>query len=247
MLNDARKEQILTILRKKGSATVAELAKTLYVSEATIRRDLIDLQDLGLLRRSHGGAVLLEAADEVSILVRMTENAESKVQIARKAIEHLPTDFKTVFLDNSSTVLAVAQQMSLSEKTVITNSLQAVAVLSRIRGINLILPGGTVSPHGHSITGSWTNTLMSEFQFDLMLTSCSALDSRGTYESSLDQREIKRTVFRHSVFRVLVADQSKFDQTGTYLMEPLSAFDMLIFDELSKSRRAALEGLPVVV
>ncbi len=247
MLNDTRKEEILSVLRKQGSATVSELAKKLYVSEATIRRDLIDLQDLGLLRRSHGGAVLLEAADEVSILVRMTENAESKVQIARKAIEHIPTDFKTVFLDNSSTVLAVAQQMTLSEKTVITNSLQAVAVLSRIRGINLIIPGGTVSPHGHAITGSWTTKLMSEFHFDLMLTSCSALDSTGTYETSLDQREIKRTVFQRSVFRVLVADQSKFEQSGTYLLEPFTAFDMLIFDELSRSRRAALKGLPVIV
>lgn len=247
MLNDTRKEEILTILRKQGSATVNELAQTLYVSEATVRRDLIELQDLGLLRRSHGGAVLLEAADEVSILVRMTENAESKAQIARKAIEHMPTDFKTVFLDNSSTVLAVAQQMTLTEKTVVTNSLQAATLLSRIRGINLIIPGGTVSPRGHSITGSWTNKLMGEFRFDLMLTSCSALDNTGTYETSLDQREIKRTVFQRSVFRVLLADQTKFDQSGTYLLEPLTAFDMMIFDELSKTRREALEGLPVIV
>ncbi len=247
MLNDARKNEILSLLRKQGSATVGELAKKLYASEATIRRDLNDLQDLGLLRRSHGGAVLLEAADEVSILVRMTENAEPKAQIAKKAIEHIPADFKTVFLDNSSTVLAVAQQMNLAEKTVITNSLQAVAVLSHIRGINLIIPGGTVSPHGYSISGSWTTKLMSEFHFDLMLTSCSAIDNTGTYESSLDQREIKRTVFRYSVFRVLVADQSKFDQSGTYLLEPLTAFDMLIFDKLSESRREALKELPVIV
>lgn len=247
MLNDTRKEEILTILRKNGSATVDDLAKKLYVSRATVRRDLTELQDLGLLRRSHGGAVILEAADEVSILVRMTENASLKTQIARKAMEHLPTDFKTVFLDNSSTVLAVAQQMSLAEKTVVTNSLQAVSLLSRIRGINLIVPGGTVSPHGHAITGSWTNMLMADFRFDLMLSSCSALDTHGAFESSLDQREIKRTVFNRSAFRVLLADQSKFDQQGTYLLEPLSAFDMLIFDELSKSRLAALDGLPVIV
>ncbi len=247
MLNDERKNEILTILRKTGSATVSELAKKLFVSEATVRRDLIELQDMGLLRRSHGGAVLLEAADEISILVRMTENAEGKQQIAKKALEHIPTDFKTVFLDNSSTVLAVAQQMNLAEKTVVTNSLQAVSVLSRTRSINLIVPGGTVSPRGHSITGSWANTLISELRFDLMLTSCTALDTEGAYESSLDQREIKRTVFRRSAFRVLLADQSKFEQPGSYLLEPLAAFDMLIFDELSKVRKEALAGLPLIV
>lgn len=247
MLNDTRKEEILTILRKQGSATVRELAQKMYVSEATVRRDLIELQSLGLLRRSHGGAILLEAADEVSILVRVTEKTESKTQIARKTIERLPTDFKTVFLDNSSTVLAVARQMNLEEKTVVTNSLHVASLLSRVRGINLILPGGTVSMRGHSVTGSWTTRLVSEFRFDLMLMSCTALDEERTYESSMEQREVKRVAFERSAFRILLADQSKFDQAGAYQLEPLSSYDMLVFDSLSEKRRAALKGLPIVL
>ncbi len=247
MLNNERKDAILKILQKNGVATVSYLASTLFVSEATVRRDLSEMQNMGLLRRSHGGAVLLESAEEVSIFVRMEENANEKSQVAMKALKNLPSDFKTVFLDSSSTVLTVARQMDLTDKTVITNSLQAVVQLSRIRGINLIVPGGTVSPRGHSITGSWTNRLISEFRFDLMLSSCAAIDTHGVYENSLDQREVKRTVFNRSAVRILLADHTKFEMPGTYLVEPLSAFDKIIFDELSESRRLALKGLPIIV
>lgn len=247
MLNNERKDMILKLLQKNGVATVNELAGALYVSDATIRRDLTEMQNMGLLRRSHGGAVLLESAEEVSIFVRMEENASEKTQVAMKAVKHLPNDFKTVFLDSSSTVLAAARQMDLAEKTVITNSLQAVVQLSRIRGINLIVPGGTVSPRGHSITGSWTNRLIEEFRFDLMLTSCAAIDPQGAYENSIDQREVKRAVFNRSASRILLADHTKFEMPGTYLLEPLSAFDLIVFDELSEARKAALRGLPIVV
>lgn len=247
MPNLERREAILAILRKSGAATVDELAEKLYVSEATVRRDLAEMQSMGQLRRSHGGAVLLETADEVSILVRMSENAGAKTQVATKAVKQLPSDFKTVFLDSSSTVLAAARLMNLSDKTVVTNSLQAIVELSRIRDINLIVPGGTVSPRGHSICGSWTARLVSEFRFDLMLSSCAAIDTNGAYETSIEQREIKRTVFNCSAVRMLLVDHTKFEMTGPYLFEPLAKFDMIVFDELSEERRAALRGLPVIV
>ena len=247
MLTNERQNLIMNMLRKSGAATVSELARALYVSDATIRRDLSEMQSLGLLRRSHGGAVLLEAADEVSMLVRMTENAQEKAQAARKAARHIPSDFKTVFLDSSSTVLALAQQMNLSDKTVITNSLQTASSLARIRGINLIVLGGVVSARGNSVSGSWTKALISDFRFDLMLSSCAALDTVCSYETSLDQREIKRAAFERSAHHVLLADHTKFDSAGAYRFEDLTAFEMIVFDKLPEERRAALSHLHIVV
>ena len=78
MLTNERQEQILNILKIKHSATVKNLANSLFVSDATIRRDLCEMQKLGLIERSHGGAVILEEADEVSIFVRINENAANK-------------------------------------------------------------------------------------------------------------------------------------------------------------------------
>lgn len=246
MLTDTRQEKILSYLKEHVTSTVKELAAALYVSDATIRRDLTEMQNLGLLKRSHGGAVLLETADEISIFVRMAENAKEKEAAATKALAHLPTDFKTVFLDSSSTVLALAQRMDLSNKTVVTNGLQTVLHLAKIRGINLIMPGGSLSTTGISITGSWTNNLLSEFRYDLMLASCAAITDRSIYETSLDQREIKRTVFDRSDCHILIADHTKFSKTGAYRFQDLSAFDKIVFDELTEAQRAAFADLPVI-
>ena len=163
MLSNTRQDQILNYLKKNVSATVKELAAALYVSEATVRRDLVEMQSLGLLQRSHGGAILLEATDESSIIVRMTEHAKEKGIAVSNALPHIPTDFKTVFLDSSSTILALAMRLSLVNKTVVTNNLQTVLQLSKIRDINLVIPGGNISLGGTSVTGSWTSSQLSNF------------------------------------------------------------------------------------
>lgn len=246
MLSNTRQNKILAYLKEHMSATVRDLASALYVSDATIRRDLIEMQNLGLLKRSHGGAVLLEAADEISIFVRMTENAKEKEVAATKALRHLPRDFKTVFLDSSSTILALAQRMNLYDRTVMTNNLQTALQLSKIKGINLLIPGGSVSSTGVSVTGSWTNTLLSEFRFDLFLSSCAALDEKFAYETAIDQREVKRTVFDRSECRILIADHTKLEQKGAYEFKELSAFDKIILDRATEDELARMKGLPVI-
>ena len=246
MLGNERQEAILELLRKEKSAAVKAIAAKLYVSEATVRRDLKEMQDLGLLKRNHGGAVLLEAADEISIFVRMTENAREKERAAANALAEVPANFNTVFLDSSSTVLALAQRLDLAEKTVITNSLQTALRLSKVRGINLVLSGGRVSRTGASVTGSWANNLLRDFRFDLMLTSCAGIREKGAFETSMEQRELKRTVFERSDVRILIADHTKFDAPAPYLFRELADFDKVIFDCLPAERRAALGDLPVI-
>lgn len=232
MLQNERQEEILKYLKQHRSATVLALARTLYVSDATIRRDLQEMQSLGLLKRSHGGAVLLEKADEISIFVRMSENAGEKECAATNALKYLPNDFETVFLDSSSTVLALAQRMDLSDKTVVTNGLQTAAQLARVRGIRLILTGGNVSPTGTSVRGSWTNSQISEFRFDLTLVSCASFNEEGAFETSLDQREIKRAVFRRAKQKMLIADHTKYAASAPYFLCKIDEFDHAVFDEL---------------
>lgn len=240
MLQNERQEEILKFLKQNRSATVRALANELFVSDATVRRDLAEMQNLGLLKRSHGGAVLLESADETSIFVRMGESAQEKERAATVALKYIPDDFETVFLDSSSTVLALARRMNLTDKTVITNGIQTAAQLAKVRA-RLILIGGNVSPTGTSVRGSWTNTLLSEFRFDLMLLSCASFREQGTFETSLDQREIKRTVFEHSKKRILVADHTKYARSAPYALYPIEAFDCAVFDDLPAEERELLQ------
>ena len=155
-----------------------------------------------------------------------------KERTATNALKYLPNDFETVFLDSSSTVLALAQRMDLSQKTVVTNGLQTAAQLARVRGIRLILTGGNVSPTGTSVRGSWTNTQLREFRFDLAVVSCAAFDEEGAFETSLEQREIKRAVFRRAKRKILLADHTKYGSGAPYLLCGIDEFDEAVFDEL---------------
>ena len=99
-----RQEKIMELLRESKSASISKIAKHTDSSEATVRRDLSDLEKNGLLRRTHGGAVIFESSnDETSALVRMTQSKDKKEKIATLALSVIG-EGKTFFFDSSSTV-----------------------------------------------------------------------------------------------------------------------------------------------
>ena len=117
-MTNERHNQILSIIKSNRNVTVKELTSLLFVSEATVRRDLSEMQRLGLIERTHGGAVVSDNAEEISHFVRVIKNAKEKEQIASIALAHLPT-FHSVFIDGSSTAQALAERMNLEHKTVV--------------------------------------------------------------------------------------------------------------------------------
>lgn len=224
-----RQNEILRILKENKTAGVNALAQELYVSEATIRRDLTEMKSMGLIERSHGGAILPENAEEISIFFRMEKNANEKERAATKALPHLPP-FKSVFIDSSSTALALAERIDLNFKTVVTNSLPTALQLSKKPNINLILLGGSVHFNTNSATGSWTARQLEDFAFDLMISSCAAVIGGGAYERSLDQKEIKRVAFKHCQKKILLIDHTKFNAHGTYRLASLDEYDLVVTD-----------------
>ncbi len=224
-----RQNEILRRLKENKSAVVCELAKELFVSEATIRRDLAEMKSMGLIERSHGGALLPENAEEISIFFRMEKNASEKERAATKALPHIPP-FKSAFIDSSSTALALAERIDLSYKTVVTNNLQTAIQLSKKPNVNLILLGGTVRFNTNSATGSWTARQLADFSFDLMISSCAAIIDSEVYEGSLEQKEIKRVAFERCKKRILLIDHTKFDAQCTYRLSALSDYDLVVTD-----------------
>ncbi len=229
MITNERHNIILGILKESRIANVKELAKKLYVSEATVRRDLCEMQKLGLIERSHGGAILPDNAEEISIFVRMNKNSKEKEHAATNALRHIP-DFRSVFIDSSSTALALAERMDLSFKTVVTNNLQTAISLSKKRDINLIILGGSVQYNTVSATGSFTARQVEDFTFDLLISSCAAVIGNDVFERSLEQKEIKAAAFKRSKYRILVFDSTKYDAYGAYRAGMLSEYDLVATD-----------------
>ena len=224
-----RQNEILKWLKENKSAGVNELSKALFVSEATIRRDLAEMKSMGLVERSHGGALLPENAEEISIFFRMEKNANEKERAATKALPYIPS-FKSLFIDSSSTALALAERLDLSFKTVVTNNLQTAIQLSKKPNLNLILLGGNVHFNTNSATGSWTARQLEDFAFDLMISSCAAVIGDASFERSLDQKEIKRAAFMRCKQKILLIDHTKFSAHGTYRLASLSDYDLVVTD-----------------
>ena len=145
MLILERQEKIIEYLKAHKSEKTAALARAMYVSEATVRRDIAEMEKLGLVRRSHGGVVLFENSnDEPSIAIRMNEMEAEKQKIARLALPLLKP-FRTLFLDSSSTVSVLAKHFHEQHKTVISTGIQAVTFLSGKENVDVFLPGGFLS------------------------------------------------------------------------------------------------------
>ena len=244
MHTNPRYDAILEHLKRHKRATIQELCRLVYVSEATVRRDLSDMQDLGLLRRIHGGAMYIENTEEVAIAVRRGVNAADKEATAALVLKHLP-EFERVFVDNSSTCLALVQRMDLRHKTVFTNSFRVAEALQQMDQVTIIMPGGEIRKNA-DLVGSMACSALRNFRFDLMLSSCAAIDPSGTFEHSLSVRELKAAAMEQSVRRILLADRTKFHLTSPYRVASLQDYDEIFTnasDDLLAPFRQA--GVPI--
>lgn len=226
MALDIRQNEILAYLKKKKHASIHELSAELHASDSTIRRDLTEMEKLGLLERNHGGAVFLESADEVSIFVRVEKDAYEKEMTASLAVNKLP-HFRSIFIDNSSTCMALAQRMDFRHRTVVTNGLMLAMELSKREDINLLVIGGRLHYHTNSLTGVYAARYLDEMHFDLAIASCTFVALDGSFESSAEQGEVKRAAFAHSDMKILLADRTKFDKHSLYRTIPLADYDVV--------------------
>lgn len=221
-----RQLEILNYLKEHKYAKIGELSKKLFVSDATIRRELTEMKKLGLLERNHGGAVILEPNNEIALLVRYERDSEDKKQTADIAIKRLP-DFKSVFIDNSSTALILARRLDLRFKTVVTNGVVIAMELSKREDVTVIMPGGTLLYNTNAVSGSTTLRNLADMHFGLTICSCAAINCDGAFETSLEQSELKRTALEHSTNKVLLADKNKFSKEATYRTTELNKYNVI--------------------
>ena len=232
MLTLERQNEILEYLKQKKTATVRDLAAILYVSDATIRRDLGEMETLGLLRRSHGGAVLLEKnRDELSVLVRMEQNADAKRVMSDLVIPQLE-DCSSVWMDSSSTVHFLSTVWRPAHKTVFTTGVQTALELAKLPDTQVVMPGGVLKFHTDSLEGEVTRDQMRSFFADAMVCSCGGIGTEGAVtESTLSQCAIKQGMMAQSRRRILVADNSKIGERRAFRIAHLRDFHVLVTDQ----------------
>jgi len=213
MLSERRHGLILRTLRTNGSATISALSEQLGVSSATIRRDLVQLGEEGLLKRVYGGAAPVEDRDDPFVDVATVRVAE-KDAIAVRCAE-LVKDGETVLLDIGTTAHRIARQLRGRSLTVITSSLAVFEELKDEESIQLVLLGGVLRRDYRSLVGFLTEDNLRQVHADRLFLGTSGVRPGGqVMDTTVVEVPVKRAMIAASDQVVLAADLAKFPGSG---------------------------------
>lgn len=233
MLPIERKKNILDLINKKNFISTQELCDNLFVSQATIRRDLVEMESENLIIRSHGGAMLpQESTSEPTYIYRDNQNQTEKRRIADMASTFIEDGF-SLFLDSSTTVKYVVPYLNqFKNLTIVTNGIQTALDLSKNKHLNTILIGGSLFPGSSSIVGAKANEALSTYKVDLSIISCRGLDGDGVYEANEPQAMIKQKMIKNSRAKLLLCDSNKLNKSFFYKLTDLDTFNYIITDKI---------------
>ena len=217
MINERQKE-ILGILYQNGRASVAELSRTLFVSEMTVRRDLIEMEKGGFLRRYRGGAVLKINMGEMPIGERLLLDRKEKEELAKKCTDYLH-DNATIFIDSSSTCQYILPYLSQYKNiTVVTNSISALLTLGKMH-IFTILIGGEYYEQDMCTVGSLTERYVNELNVDIAFYTTAAISNDGVISDfDLKQTMIRKCVIKNASKNVFLFEREKFGKKYLYTL-----------------------------
>lgn len=228
MLTAERRQFILEILRRDKKVLSSELSGVLKVSEDTIRRDLRELAESGLLQRVHGGA-LMAAPVTASYTERQMHAPQEKEAIARAAAQ-LIRPGQVAILDGGTTTLQVARQLPLDlVATIVTNSPPIAIALAEHPHIEVMMLGGQLYKKALVNIGAATIEALGMIRADLCLLGvCSLHPEIGISVQNLDEAYIKRAMIARSAEVVGLATAAKLDTAATYVVGSIQALTYLV-------------------
>lgn len=214
MITDERHKLILKELKKKGSLTVLDLVSITKASESTIRRDLVELDNQGLLKRVHGGAVLIEKANlavENPLSERQLQNLEEKELIGKYASK-LVEENDMVYIDAGSTTLKMIDYLTETKATYVTNGLLQAQVLAQ-KGFRVICLGGEIRGITGACVGSRTVQELNRYHFTKGFFGTNGVDVIGGFTTpDSEEAMIKEVAFNRCNMNYVLCDESKFNK-----------------------------------
>lgn len=240
-----RRSELLKFVREMGTASVADIANSLAVSESTVRRDLSVLAQEGAISRAYGGASTLERTTfEPLFKDRLRHQREQKQRIGRYAASLLEPGQSVVF-DSSSTVLSAAEALEQRPVpiTAVTNDVAVASALADIPEVKIVVPGGEMRAGSFTLLGSYTQDFLTKLHVDIAFLGIHAIAGGLLTDTSLAVSEAKRAMITAAHRTILLADHSKFGPAAFFDVAHLNAVDDLITDgEVSEEVLAALRA-----
>ncbi|MEG1991323.1 MAG: DeoR/GlpR family DNA-binding transcription regulator [Christensenella sp.] len=250
MFAEERKHMIVDLVNKDIKTTVNSLCEKFSVSPATIRNDLRELEDAGLLKRTHGGAISnIKANYEPNAYQKEVENVVEKKAIAKSAIQYIH-EGDTIAIDTGTTTFELAKLLvTYEDLTVVTNDLQIAAFLERNGKANIIMAGGAVRRNFHCTAGQKAIDTLQDLNVDKTFVAANGVSiKRGISTPNIDTAHVKEKLVSLGDKVILLADSTKFNTTTFVKFADLSDIDLIITDsKVNEEYAEALEQADVHV
>ncbi len=227
-LND-RQNAILTALKSADQVEVEALSRQLGVTTQTVRRDLSDLCDRGLVLRMHGGARRALSTTVRAYEERRLNNITDKQSVANAAARLIP-DGASVAINIGTTTERVAEALRLhKDLMVVSNNINIIHILRDTRLKSLIMIGGEVRLSDGAIVGEDAVQAIGNYKVDYAIVGTSALDFDGSV-LDFDKREVAvaKAILANARQKILVADTSKFQVSAPYRICNIGELDHVI-------------------
>lgn len=233
MSSRTRHARILEVLRHRGYAGIDELVSDFGVTAQTIRRDLQELFEGGLLRRHHGGASILSSTVNTDYGQRHVEQAGEKSRIAAAAVSLLASG-SSLFMTPGTTVEAAAAAIARSDLArlrVVTNSTVAAEILGANPKIAVLLTGGRWQANNRALAGAAAAEFAERYRCDAVLTSVGAIDPDGWLLEFRDEEvAVAKAMLANARRRILLADSSKFSKAATCKLARIDEMTTFVTD-----------------
>lgn len=230
-----RHEKIMQLLVKNKTISVKELCELLQASEATIRRDLTQLENENKLERTHGGAYISDSIElnyEETFNQKELISAVEKKRIAKRAFETL-AEGDSIILDSGTTTLELARLIGDSDLSlmVLTNSTIISTVLAKNTNVELFVLGGKVRLNTLATVGSMAIEMLKRYNLSKAFVGVNGIAAEnGLTTPDTEEAEIKRAMLLAAKERIILTDSTKFQKIARCQIAPLSMVDKVITD-----------------
>lgn len=230
-----RHRYILERLNSEGRVQVDALARLLGVSSMTIRRDLRELEERGLLKRVRGGAVVRLLPEDVGYQLRARRNRREKQTIA-EAAGHLLEPGQVVYIDSGTTCTELARVLARRASSglrlhVFTHAVNVASALAGIAGLTVHQIGGEIYRETYSAVGPLTLRTIMSLNFDLFFMGvCGVHPERGWTNTNFPEAEVKQVVMERAQRTLVLADASKWGRMAAAHIAPLGKVNAWIVE-----------------
>lgn len=236
---NARQLAIIDLLQTHDKVTVTELTDHLGVSLVTIRQDLKKLEERGVLKRTHGGAVPVVSGYDIS--TRMWNHYEDKLRIAQAAA-NLVSDGETVIVETGSTCSLLARELASKRGvTIITNSIFLTNFVRDCPALEVVLLGGSYQHDAETNVGPLTKLCLSQFSVDKCFIGADAVSrEKGVSTINLFRAEVVRYMAEAAKQMIVLTTSDKVEASAAAAVFPLSSVHTVITDHGLSARQDQL-------